>query len=43
MGNGFYFHCYRELDSWALGLTITTRNASLQLGPFLLQLFWRSF
>ncbi len=43
MENGVYFHCYRELDSWALVFSITTRNASLQLGPFMLQAFWRTF
>ena len=43
MGNGVVFHRYRELDCWAFVVSLTTRNATLQLGPFMLQLFWRSF
>lgn len=43
MSKGVYFHCYRELDSWALVLSLTTRNASFQIGPFMLQAFWRTF
>lgn len=43
MEKGIYFHCYRKLDCWALVISITTMNASLQVGPFLVQLFWRVF
>jgi hypothetical protein len=43
MGNGVFFHTYREFDSWALMFSLTTRNFSAQIGPFILQIFWRSF
>jgi len=29
-----YFHFYKELKSWAVYFSITTRNASIQIFPF---------
>lgn len=29
----FFFHVYKELRSWALLVSITTANASIQVGP----------
>jgi hypothetical protein len=43
MNPQFHFHTYRELESWALMFSLTTRNLSIQIGPFIAQLFWRTF
>jgi hypothetical protein len=41
-GKGVYLHNYEtNWDSWALLFSLTTRNFSVQIGPFLFQIFWR--
>jgi len=35
-------HFYTDWRSWSIGLSITTSNASLALGPIWLAVFWRS-
>lgn len=38
-----YFHWYKELHSYALLVSLTRCGFSFQLGPFLAQIFWRTF
>jgi len=37
-----YIHWYKEFDSYALMFSLTTHGLSIQVGPLLAQIFWRS-
>lgn len=37
-----YIHWYKEFDSYALMFSLTTYGLSIQIGPLLAQIFWRS-
>lgn len=38
----FYFHLYKEFEYWAIVVSLTTINATVQLGPIWISVAWFS-
>lgn len=43
LGRSLTFHIYEHFNHWSLGISLTTYNISLALGPLWFCIYWRRF